>query len=338
MKSLIIIFIIFINILLFPQNIARDYPLQKAYLGNFITFNNDTIKNCFTTYRIFGTMNKDSSNIIFFPTWLAGNSEHIGVLLSKYSFIDTNKFCIISIDALGNGYSASPSNTEIFPQITFNDITEAYYKTLTQHLKISKLYAIVGGSMGGMTAFHFAVKYPDFAKRIISYVSSPKLSSFDLLWINLQINLVEYLLSLNIPNKDIKAFSDMITALISRTPAHLNKSVPTSDFYEYFKKFYKEPDSIYTLKNYLTQLKAIITYDITSDFNYDMKKATDEIKAQLFIIVSDSDMMVNPDNAIEFANLSKSKLLVLNNNCGHMAVNCEMEKVKDTINNFLTSD
>lgn len=338
MKYLIVILSVYFTHISFSQNIASEYPLQKLYIGDFITKNNDTIKDCFVTYRVFGKSNKDSSNIIFFPTWLGGNSENIGVLISKYSFIDTNKFCIISIDALSNGYSISPSNSGTFPKISFDDLNNVYYSTLTQFLKIDKLFGIVGGSMGGMTAFHFAVKYPNYANKIVSYVSSPKLSTYDLLWINLQINLVEYLISLNAPTRNIKAFSDMITTLISRTPNYLNKTIPVSDFNTYFNKFYKEPDSIYTLQNYLTQLKAILSYDIVNEFNNELEIAAKQIKSKLLIIVSDSDMMVNPDNAILFAEQSKSEIVVLKNNCGHLAVNCEMEKVRDLINNFLSSD
>lgn len=338
MQYFIVILSICFTQLSFSQYIASDYPLQKISIGDFITNSNDTIKNCFVTYRVFGKSNKDSSNIIFFPTWLGGNSENIGVLISKYSFIDTNKFCIISIDALSNGYSISPSNYESFPEINFDDLTKVYYLTLTQYLKIDKLFGIVGGSMGGMTAFHFSVKYPNYAKRIVAYVSSPKLTTFDLLWTNLQVNLVEYLISINTPGRSIKAFSDMITALISRTPHYLNRTIQVSDFNSYFNKFYKEPDSIYTLENYLTQLKAIVSYNILSELNNDLETAAKQVKSKLLIIVSDSDMMVNPDNAILFAELSNSELVVLKNNCGHLAVNCEMEKVRNLINNFLTSD
>ncbi len=338
MKYLIIFLSICFAHISFSQNIAKEYPLQKLLIGDFITVNNDTIKNCFVTYRVFGKPDRDSSNIIFFPTWLGGNSENIGVLISKYSFLDTNKFCIISIDALANGYSSSPSNSHLFPKISFDDLTKVYYLTLTQYLKIYNLFGIVGGSMGGMTAFHFAVKYPNYANRIVSYVSSPKLSSYDLLWTNLKINLIEYLFSINASKRNVKSFSDMITALVSRTPSYLNKTIPVSEFYSYFNKFYKEPDSIYTLENYLAQLKAVVTFNVANDFNDDLETAAKQIKSKLLIIVSESDMMVNPDNAILFADMSNSEIVVLKNNCGHMGVNCEMEKVRDLINNFLNKD
>lgn len=330
-----LLLILTITQLVFAQNIKENYPLQKIVLDSFITNNNDTIKNCFVTFRVYGKVNKDSSNIIFFPTWLAGNSENIGTLLAKYSFIDTNKFCIIAIDALSNGYSSSPSNTKNFPQINFNDLTRFYYLTLTQYLRISKLFAIVGGSMGGMTAFEFAINYPEFAKKIVSYVSSPKLSTYDLLWITLQKNLVEYLISLNAPKRNIKAFSDMLTAIIARSPNYVNKTVPISDFNSYIQKFYKEPDSVYTLENYLTQLKAILSYDLTKNYDQKLELAAKKVISDMLIIVSENDLMVNPESAKTFAEFTNAELVLLKNDCGHLAVNCEIENVREIINNFL---
>jgi homoserine O-acetyltransferase len=335
MKHKTYLLLICLNILNFSQSIDSYYPLQRIAIGDFVTENNDTIKNCSLTYRVFGKANNDSTNIIFFPTWLAGNSENIGTLLSKYSFLDTNKFCIISIDALGNGFSSSPSNSLNFPEISFGDLTRAYYIGLNYHLGIKRLFAIVGGSMGGMTAFHFAVLYPDYADKIVSYVSSPKLTTYDLLWINTQITLVERLTFSNIPKSDIKALSDMITAMIARTPAYINKSIPTSDFYSYFQKFFKLPDSVYTLENYLAQLKAVRNYDITKKFDNNLEIAAKNVKSRLLVIVSENDMMVNPENAIRFAELTNSKLFILKNDCGHLAVNCEIEKVREIIRAFL---
>ncbi len=340
MKNILILILLFFNNI-YAQDIKNQYPIQKVIIGDFITSSGDTINGCFLTYRSFGKLNTDSSNIIFFPTWLGGNSENIGTLLSKYSFIDTNKFYIISIDALGNGFSSSPSNNsnqKSFPKITFDDLTKAYYKVLKEWLKLEKVYAIVGGSMGGMTAFEFAIKYPHFAEKIVSYVSTPKLSSYDLLWTSLQINLIEHLKKLNSPERNIKAYSDMITALISRTPEYFNETIKIADFENYFNKFYKEPDSVYTLDNYLTQMKAIVSYDLTKYFGEDLEELAKRVKAKLLIIVSESDMMVNSKNAIKFAEYSNSEVLVLKNNCGHMGVNCEMEKVKEIINNFLSNN
>jgi homoserine O-acetyltransferase len=85
-------------------------------------------------------------------------------------------------------------------------------------------------------------------------------------------------------------------------------------------------------------MKAIVSYDLTKYFDEDLENLVRRVKAKLLIIVSESDMMVNSKNAIKFAEYSNSEILVLKNNCGHMGVNCEMEKVKKIINNFLSEN
>ncbi|MFN3695433.1 MAG: hypothetical protein ACK4UV_10530, partial [Ignavibacterium sp.] len=96
----------------YSQPIPDDAEQHYKIIGNFITQTGDTIKDCKIGYRYFGTVNSDSSNIILYCTWFGGNSEAIGRLIRKYQFIDTTKFLIIAVDALGNGVSSSPSNYE----------------------------------------------------------------------------------------------------------------------------------------------------------------------------------------------------------------------------------
>ena len=40
-------------------------------------------------------------------------------------------------------------------------------KLLLDHLGVSKLFAVVGGSMGGMQALQWIVEYPDFSEKAI---------------------------------------------------------------------------------------------------------------------------------------------------------------------------
>lgn len=320
-----------------PQSILNDEEQKYVLIGNFITQNNDIIENCKIGYRIFGKVNDDSSNVILYCTWFGGTSEAIGRLIRKYQFIDTTKFLIIAVDALGNGVSSSPSNyPEQFPSLTIKDMVNSQHIFLTRHLNLNKVFAVIGGSMGSMQAIQWAVSYPTFMKKVIAYVPSPKLSSYDLLWINTQVKLIESMQKYKSSNRDIKTLSDMMTALISRTPNYVNENVPFEKFPEYLESFNKEPDKIFTLENYLSQIKAIGQFDFSSDFGFNFEKAAEQIKSKLFLIISKSDMMVNPDSAIKLAELKGCRKLILENNCGHLAVTCEIDKVKKEIADFLT--
>ena len=319
------------------QSILNDVEQKYEFIGNFITQSNDTIENCKIGYRIFGKVNDDSSNVILYCTWFGGTSEAIGRLIRKYQFIDTTKYLIIAVDALGNGVSSSPSNyPKRFPSLTIKDMVNSQYTLLTKHFKLNKVFAVIGGSMGSMQALQWAVNYPEFMKKVIAYVPSPKLSSYDLLWISTQVKLIETLQKYYSSGRDIKTLSDMMTALIARTPDYVNENVPVEKFLEYLESFNKEPDKIFTLENYLAQIKAISKFDFSSDFDFNFEKAAEQIKSKLFLIISKRDMMVNPASAIKLAELKGCRKLILENNCGHLAVTCEIEKVRKEISDFLT--
>lgn len=295
------------------------------------------IINCNIGYRTFGKINSDSSNIIIYPTWFEGTTEGIASLIEKFNFVDTTKYFIIAIDALGNGVSSSPSNyksDKTFPEITIRDMVNSQYKFLTQVLGFNHLYGAIGGSMGSMQVLEWSVAYPGFIDKIAAYVSSPKMTSYDLLWMNTQLNFIESARKQSMSDREIKKISEMITALIARTPAYIVSSTSLENFSEYLSSFDKEPSKIVTLDDYLTQLKAMMKHDISINFNNSLEETAENIKAKLFIICSETDMMVNPTETKKLAKLTNAKALYLNNNCGHLAVNCELERCKKEIAEF----
>jgi homoserine acetyltransferase len=89
------------------------------------------------------------------------------------------KYHVIVVAMLGNGESASPSNKPMFPeigQLRYQDVVNAQYALLTDHLGIKELEAVVGFSMGGQQAYHWAVMYPDYMKRMVPICSSARTS------------------------------------------------------------------------------------------------------------------------------------------------------------------
>ncbi len=331
------LFVLFFSINSQPQSIQKF-----AVIGDLTLENGNKISNCKIGYRTFGAINDDSSNVILYCSWFGGTSEAIGTLLQKYKFIDTTNYFIIAVDALGNGVSSSISNYEyddsVFYDITITDMVNANYILLTQYLKIKKLYAAIGGSMGSMQVFQLAVSYPEFSDRIVAYVASPRMSSYDLLWMNTQLNMIESSKELGMEERKIKKLSDMMTAIIARTPDYVVDNTDLSEFPEFLKSFDKEPSKIFTLDNYLTQLKAMMKHDISRKYAGSMEEAAKNIKAKLFIIVSETDMMVNPTEALNLAKLTNAKTLILKNNCGHLAVGCDIDFCREEIAEFLRND
>lgn len=61
-------------------------------------------------YELHGQLNADGSNAILFPTWFAGRHSANRWIIGPGRALDTNRFCVIVVNALGNGESSSPSN------------------------------------------------------------------------------------------------------------------------------------------------------------------------------------------------------------------------------------
>jgi homoserine O-acetyltransferase len=311
-----------------------------AEIGNLNLVNGSKIENCVIGYRTFGKLNSDSSNAIIFPTWFEGTTNEVGRLIQKYAFLDTTKYFIIAIDALGNGVSSSPSNYNVykiksFPDITIRDMVNSQYVLVTKYLKLKHLFAAVGGSLGGMQVLEWSVAYPGFISKIISYVSTPKVSTYDRLWISTQLDIIENGKWYGETEQEIRKTLAKLMAAFARTPAYMIEKIKNEEFENYLKSFDKEYSSTYTLDDYYSQIKAIYQHNIYSNFNNSVEETIKQIKAKIFLIISETDLLVNPGETTKFGGLTKSKLLLLNNNCGHLAVTCEMDKCREEIAKFL---
>jgi len=120
-----------------PQ--AENPPLQFAELGDLELVGGGVLEDVRLGYRTAGELNADGSNAILFPTWFGGTS---GQLLAVWSpWIDTDRFFLIIVDALGNGVSTSPSNSEAqpgqsFPRIGIRDMVNSQHRLLTEVLNV----------------------------------------------------------------------------------------------------------------------------------------------------------------------------------------------------------
>ena len=54
------------------------------------------------------------------------------------------------------------------------------------------------------------------------------------------------------------------------------------------------------------------------------------------MIVSMTDHLVDPTTSLELADALNAEVLKLTNNCGHLAVGCELSKCSEEINKFLS--
>ena len=134
MKPLIVSIVLFTSCLV---ALAAEEPEQKfASLGDFRLENGQEIKNLKLGYRTAGGLNAAKSNAVLFPTWFTGTTKDLVDFVGPGKLVDSSKYFVILVDALGDGVSSSPSNSREqphmrFPRINMRDMVRAEYELAT---------------------------------------------------------------------------------------------------------------------------------------------------------------------------------------------------------------
>jgi len=140
------------------------------------------LRNFPVAYQSYGHLNADRSNAILVCHALTGDqfmaephpvTEKEGwweLMVGPGKPLDTNRYCVMCVNVLGGCMgTAGPSevNPETgerwglnFPVITIADMVHSQ-ALLLDHLGIDKLFAVIGGSMGGMQVLEWAALYPE---------------------------------------------------------------------------------------------------------------------------------------------------------------------------------
>ncbi|CAF9925169.1 hypothetical protein IMSHALPRED_006405 [Imshaugia aleurites] len=109
------------------------------------------------------------------PTCYGGKINTTLAFTTPNSALSTHHVIVIAM--LGNGESASPSNTPDFPKtLDYRDCIHAQYELLTKHLGVTELDAVIGFSMAGQQAYYWASMYPSFVKHAVVICGSARTS------------------------------------------------------------------------------------------------------------------------------------------------------------------
>ena len=135
------------------------------------------------SYQIFGKP-IGVSPVILVNHALTGNSNVAGrngwwnKLIGSNKIINTNKFTVVSFNIPGNGYDNIEENLIYnYKDFIAIDIAKIFSIGLKK-LNIYKLYAAIGGSLGGGIVWELAILNPDLIKHIIPVASDCKSSDW----------------------------------------------------------------------------------------------------------------------------------------------------------------
>jgi len=103
------------------------------------------------------------------------NPNFAGELFGPGQPLDARRYYIILPDALGTGKSSKPSDglRAKFPKYNYDDMVDAQYRLVREHLGVRHLRLVLGNSMGGMQTWIWAHKYPEAMDVAVPMASLP---------------------------------------------------------------------------------------------------------------------------------------------------------------------
>ncbi|MEO0573405.1 MAG: bifunctional aspartate kinase/homoserine dehydrogenase I [Bacteroidota bacterium] len=265
--------------------------LQTLELQNFKTLSGFTL-DLQLSYEVFG-QSLHNAPVVLINHALTGNSNVAGEegwwtdLIGEGKSIDTKKYSVLAFNIPGNGYDGFAIDN--YKDFVAGDVAQMFLKGL-ELLQVQKLYAIMGGSLGGGIAWEMAVLHPEITEHLIPVASDWK--STDWLIANCQIQ--EQILN---NSKEPVHDARMHAMLCYRTP---------ESFKERFKRSTNEELNVFNVESWLMhhgkklqerfQLSAyklmnqlLKTIDVTRNGEVAFKKLQDS-KVKIHIIGVDSDL------------------------------------------------
>ncbi|MFT7140926.1 MAG: homoserine O-acetyltransferase [Candidatus Azotimanducaceae bacterium] len=181
------------------HNIEGTFDMQHGSLESPIV-----------AYETWGLLNHQRDNTILLFTGLSPsahaasspNDQSVGwweQMLGPGRPVDTTKYFIICINSLGSCFgstgpgSVNPATGEPyrmdFPVVTLEDIARTGHEVV-KHFGLEQLHAVLGASMGGMTALAYSILFPEVAKSLVSISSAARCQPYSIALRSLQREMI----------------------------------------------------------------------------------------------------------------------------------------------------
>lgn len=160
---------------------AADYPAPRQgtwVVRDFRFHTGEVLPELKLHYQTVGEPTGEPVLVLHGTTGSAASMltpTYAGELFGPGQPLDAKKYFIILPDAIGTGGSSKPSDglRMQFPKYNYDDMVEAQYRLVREHLGVKHLRLVTGNSMGGMQTWMWAEKYPGFMDVAVPMASLP---------------------------------------------------------------------------------------------------------------------------------------------------------------------
>ena len=160
---------------------AADYPVPKEgtwVVRDFRFHTGEVLPELRLHYATVGAPTGEPVLILHGTTGSSASMltpAFAGELFGPGQPLDATRYYIILPDALGTGKSSKPSDglRARFPKYNYDDMVQAQYRLVTEHLGVRRLRLVLGNSMGGMQTWMWAQQYPGLMEVAVPMASLP---------------------------------------------------------------------------------------------------------------------------------------------------------------------
>jgi homoserine O-acetyltransferase len=264
--------------------------LSHLKIADYTTKSGISLKNLPLSYQVFGKQ-LGTAPVVLVTHALTGNSNVCGEngwwkdLIGAEKCINVEEYTILSFNIPGNGYDGFL--IENYEDITIYDVAQWLLIGL-QQLKISKVFAGIGSSLGGSILWQMALLKPDLFQNLIPIATDWKATD----WLIAQSRVQKQILN----NSENPVHDARVHAMtFYRTP---------QSFKQKFKRSLNEAKHIFNVESWLLhhgetlqkrfQLQAYKLMNhllITSDFETEevFLQLASKIEGNIYLVGIDSD-------------------------------------------------
>ena len=322
-----------------PKTAFFDEPLFRK--------SGEVLKEYSLAYETYGVLNANGSNAVLICHALSGSHHAAGyysetdtkpgwwdTMIGPGKPIDTNRLFVVSSNNIGGcDGSTGPSSVSqssgkpwgsLFPQVTVEDWVETQ-KRLAESLGISHWAAVIGGSLGGMQALEWSVRYPSWLSHCVVLAAAPGLTAQNIAFNEIARQAIfsdpqwlqgDYALSETVQEKGM-ALARMVGHL-----TYMSADKMSDRFGRELRQGSFEPDDdepIFQVESYLRyqgsqfagrfdantyviMTRALDRFDLASHGQGDLSEALARATAEFLVVSFSSDWRFAPSRSQEIAN------------------------------------
>lgn len=262
------------------------------------------------SFQVFGP-ELHTAPIVLVNHALTGNSQVVGEkgwwndLIGEHKTIDTTKYTILAFNVPGNGFDGFI--IENYSDFNTRDIARIFIEGI-RFLEIKKLYAIIGGSVGGGIAWEMVALEPKITQHLIPIATDWKSTD----WLIANCFLQEQILkNSSKPIEDARIHAmlcyrtpESFTAKFQRTT---NEELAVFNVESWLLHHGEKLQKRFQISSYKMMNQLLKTIDITRNSD-SFEEITSKIEADIHIIGINSDLFFTAnENKATYEELKKYK-------------------------------